>query len=183
MAEPIERITLGYIKEMKPFNYCPFCGSMDIFFDDIKKFHCKKCAFTFYHNVAAAVAVILQYEDKVILIRRSEEPCKGKLDLPGGFVDPKETVEDAGKREIEEELGIGVNNLRYLGSYPNIYEYKGVPYNTCDIFFYSEIDTLPTNFDKTEIEELVLINPLEVPDEEIAFESTKVGLRLFARSV
>ena len=35
------------------------------------------------------------------------------------------------------------------------------------------------NFNKTEIEELLLINPLDVPDDEIAFESTKIGLGLF----
>jgi NADH pyrophosphatase NudC (nudix superfamily) len=93
-------------------------------------------------------------------------------------VDPKESLEEALRREIKEELRIAVGKFKYLGSCPNVYEYEGVLYNTCDIFFYSKINTLPTDFDRTEIEELILINPLEVPNDKIAFESVKIGLGL-----
>lgn len=158
------------------FDYCPSCGSRAVSFDNVKKFICKDCSFTYFHNVAAAVAAILEYDQKVILIRRAKEPGKGKLDLPGGFADPDETVEDALRRELKEELGIDAGTLQYIGSYPNRYIYKGVPYRTCDLFFYSKIDALPTDLDRTEIEELILINPLDIPADEIAFESTKAGL-------
>ncbi|MHC4558769.1 MAG: NUDIX hydrolase [Planctomycetota bacterium] len=164
---------------MKTFNYCPSCGSTDIFFDDVKKLRCAKCSFTYYHNVAAAVAAILEYEDKIVLIRRKKEPGRGKLDLPGGFMDPSETAEEALRREIKEELGINLGALKYIGSYPNIYVYKKVRYYTCDLFFHCRIDSIPTSVDKTEIEEFVLMSPSEIPDEEIAFESTKIGLGLF----
>jgi len=170
-------------EKMKIFNYCPSCGSRDIFFDGIKEFSCKKCSFTYYHNVAAAVAVILEYDKKIILIRRSEEPGKGKLDLPGGFIDPRETAEEAVIREIKEELRIDIITLKYLGSYPNKYQFKGVPYNTCDLIFYSKIDVLPTYFDRTEVTELVLISPSEVQTDEIAFESIKMGLLLFGQNL
>ena len=163
---------------MKIFSYCPCCKSSDIYFDGVKKLSCKACSFTYYHNIASAVAAILEYDEKIILVKRSNEPCKGKLDLPGGFVDPKETAEDAVRREIKEELNINVGKLEYVGSYPNIYEFKGVTYNTCDLFFYSKIDTLPTDFDRTEIEEIVLIDPAEIPLSEIAFESTKTCLTI-----
>jgi NAD+ diphosphatase len=164
---------------MKSFDRCPSCGSTDTYYDGMKKFSCKKCSFTYYHNVAAAAAVILKYEDKIVLVRRSREPGKGKLDLPGGFLDPGETAEEGVKREISEELHIDIGTAEYLGSCPNVYEYKGVVYNTCDLFFYSRIDKLPTSFDKTEVQEVVLIDPSEIPIDEIAFESTKTALRLF----
>ncbi len=164
---------------MKIFNYCPSCGGEDILFDGIKRFSCKECSFTFFQNIAASVAVILEYDKKIVLVKRGEEPCKGKLDLPGGFVDPKERAEDAVKREIKEELKIEVGNLEYLGSFPNIYEYKDVIYNVCDLLFYSRINTLPTDFDRNEIEELILVNPSEIPIDEVAFESTRMSLSLF----
>jgi NAD+ diphosphatase len=163
---------------MKKFDYCPCCGSRDIIFDDVKKYQCRTCSFTFFQNVATAVAAVLEYHGKILLIKRGEEPRKGKLDFPGGFVDPKETAEDGLKREVKEELNINPGELKYLGSFPNIYEYKGVLYNTCDLFFYCPIDAIPAEFDKTEIAELVLVNPKEVPQEEFAFESTKKGLAL-----
>jgi NAD+ diphosphatase len=167
-------------EKIKPFNYCPACGAVGIVFDGTKKFSCRDCSFTYYHNVAAAVAAVLEYGKKIILIQRAKEPGKGKLDLPGGFVDPKESLEEALRREIKEELRIAFGKLKYLGSCPNIYEYEGVLYNTCDIFFYSKINTLPTDFDRTEIEELILINPLEVPNDKIAFESVKAALGILS---
>jgi len=164
---------------MKIFNCCPSCGAQDILFDGVKKFNCKECSFTFYQNVAAAVAVILEYDRKILLTKRGKEPGKGKLDLPGGFVDPKESAEEAVKREIKEELKIDIGTLQYLGSFPNIYEYKDVVYHVCDLFFYSRINTPVTDFDRTEIEELILVNPSEIPIDKVAFESTKMCLSLF----
>jgi len=166
-------------EKIKLFNYCPACGSGDISFGDMKKVRCRSCSFTYYHNVAAAVAVILEYDKKIVLIERAKDPGKGKLDLPGGFVDPKESAEEAVKREIQEELRINLRQPGYLGSYPNIYKYDGVTYHTCDLFFYCKIDALPTDFDKTEIQQLFLINPLDIPNDKIAFESVKMGLGIF----
>jgi NAD+ diphosphatase len=166
-------------EKIKPFNYCPACGSPDISFSDMKKFVCRDCSFTYYQNVAAAAGAILEIDNKIVLIKRAREPGKGRLDLPGGFVDPKESAEEALRREIKEELKIEVGRLKYLGSYPNVYEYKGVVYYTCDLFFCSKIDALGPEFDRTEIEELILEEPLEIPEDRIAFESIKMGLRIF----
>ena len=164
---------------MSIFNYCPCCGSKDIFFDGIKKFNCRECSFTFFNNVAVAVAGILEYEDKILFAIRAKDPGKEKHDLPGGFVDPKESAEEALKREIKEELKIDIENPEYLDSFPNIYEYKNVVYHVCDLFFYSRINALPEDFDKREIGELVLINRSEIPIDELAFESSKMCLRSF----
>lgn len=169
-------------EKMKLFNCCPACGSSDIVFDDNKKFSCRDCAFTYYHNVAAAVGAILEYDRKIVLIKRAKDPGKGKLDLPGGFVDPKESAEEAVIREIKEELKIDLNEPKYLGSYPNIYKYEDVLYHTCDLFFYCKIDTLAGDFNRAEIEELILMNPFEIPDDKIAFESVKRGLGIFKSS-
>jgi len=173
---------MHFSEKIKPFNLCPGCGSSDIVFDNNKKFSCRDCAFTYYHNVAAAVAAILEYDKKIVLIERAKDPGKGKLDLPGGFVDPKESAEEAVIREIQEELTIILREPKYLGSNPNIYKYKDVLYHTCDLFFYCKIDALPTDFDKTEIDELILINPFEIPDDKIAFESVREALQLFRRT-
>ena len=163
-------------EKFKPFNCCPACGSGDIVFDENKKIICQQCAFTYYHNVAAAVGAILQYDERIVLIKRAKEPGRGKLDLPGGFVDPNESAEEAVIREVKEEINIDIKEPEYLGSYPNIYKYQDVLYHTCDLFFYCRIDVPPVEFSKIEVEELVLLSPSEIPADKIAFDS--VGLAL-----
>ena len=166
-------------EKVKPFNRCPACGSSNIVFEDDKKFNCRECAFTYFHNVAAAVGAILEYDKKIVLLKRAREPGKGKLDLPGGFVDPKESAEEALIREVKEELNIEIKEPKYLGSYPNIYKYEEVLYYTCDLFFYCKIDALPHEFCTTEIDELILLNRSKILIDEIAFESVKKCLGLF----
>lgn len=169
--------------DLKLFNCCPHCGAPEIVFDGIKELHCRACSFTYFHNVAAAVAAVLEYGEQIVLIERNKEPGKGKLDLPGGFVDPDESAEDAVRREVKEELSMDLGELKYLGSYPNTYDYKGVTYKTCDLFFSSRIDALPTVFDTREIKELVLMHPSEISKDQIAFESTKTWLQYFKRKI
>lgn len=164
---------------METFNYCPSCGAKDITFDGIKEYNCTACSFTYFQNVAAAVGTILECRGKIVLLRRKREPGRGMLDVAGGFVDPEETIEEAARREIKEELKIDVETLEYLGSFPNTYLYKDVCYHSCDQLFHCEIEEFPTEFDETEVEKLVFMNLAEIPEDEIAFESIKMGLRLF----
>jgi ADP-ribose pyrophosphatase YjhB (NUDIX family) len=163
----------------KLFQYCPSCGSKDMRFDGLKEFRCAACSFTYYHNVATGVGAILDLGGKILLIKRGKDPGKGKLDLPGGFVDPGESAEEALRREIQEELGIDIGLLEYSGAYPNVYEYKSVVYRTCDLFFHSVIESLPTNLNETEVQELILTEPHEVPLDEIAFQSVRACLSRF----
>ena len=56
-----------------------------------------------YRNPTPTVDAILQKGSGVLMIRRKKEPFKGRLALPGGFVNEGETAEDAVRREVREE--------------------------------------------------------------------------------
>lgn len=60
----------------------------------------------FYVAVDAVVFTILHNQIKLLLIKRKNEPFKGKFALPGGFVEKDENLEDAAKRELEEETSV-----------------------------------------------------------------------------
>ena len=61
--------------------------------------------------------VIFDEKRRVLLIKRKNEPFKGSYALPGGFVDIGETVEAACRREVQEEAGIEIGELRLVGVY------------------------------------------------------------------
>lgn len=66
---------------------------------------------------ALAADSVIIYGNKAILIRRGNEPFKGMLALPGGFVEYGETVERAAIREALEETGLIVRVDSLLGVY------------------------------------------------------------------
>ncbi|MDC7235952.1 MAG: NUDIX domain-containing protein [Spirochaetales bacterium] len=155
------------------FDYCPKCRKPSPDFIDHKKTVCPECGFTLYQNTAAAVAVLVKQKNRYIILRRGREPGKGMLDLPGGFVDPGESAEDSCRREIREELGIKISNLRYICSRPNIYPYKGVTYHTCDMFFTAESGDDVFTRQEDEIDEILLLSKEEIEINQFAFDSIK----------
>ncbi len=64
-----------------------------------------------------AVDGVLIKDNKILLIKRKNEPFKGKWALPGGFVEYGERVEEAVLREFEEEVGIKARIKKLLGVY------------------------------------------------------------------
>lgn len=68
--------------------------------------------------VAADVAIVsVDEEPQILLIRRGDEPFKGAWALPGGFVDPDETLENAAARELKEETGLTDVPLEQIGAF------------------------------------------------------------------
>jgi NADH pyrophosphatase NudC (nudix superfamily) len=121
---------------LKVLKYCPKCGSPEFKVSGERSLKCGSCGFHFFINASAAVAALVTNDTgKLMLVTRGVEPDYGKLDLPGGFVDPGETVENAVHRELEEELGLKVKSIRYLGSAPNEYVFSGFTVFTIDFAF------------------------------------------------
>lgn len=161
---------------MKLLKYCPSCGKESLHWDGEKKWSCPECDFRLYNNVAGAVAVVIRCGDEIYLTRRNRDPKKGKLDLAGGFVDPKESAEETCKRELFEELQLSINisNLKYLTSLPNVYQYKEIDYNTIDLFYeYTVSEKFEVNLELSEISEAVWIPLRELNLDDIAFDSQK----------
>ena len=120
----------------KVLKFCPKCGSDKFIKSGDRSLKCAGCGFLFFINSAAAVAALITNEKGMLmLVTRGIEPNYGKLDLPGGFIDPDESAENAVSRELEEELGLQVKSLKYLGSAPNEYVFSEYTVFTLDLAF------------------------------------------------
>lgn len=161
---------------MITLEFCPQCGNKTLQWDGEKKWSCPNCQFTLYNNVAGAVAVVIRCGEEVYLTRRNQNPKLGKLDLAGGFVDPRESAEETCKRELFEELKIEIDTskLKYICSLPNVYQYKNIDYNTLDLFYEYEVtEKFEANLELSEISETFWIPLKDVNLEDIAFDSQR----------
>ena len=121
---------------LEKFRYCPCCGSEDFAIASVKSKQCRHCGFELFMNPSASVAAFISNDKGELLVcRRAKEPAKGTLDLPGGFVDMGETVEQGMRREIKEETGLDIEEIQYLFSSPNVYMYSGMGVHTLDMDF------------------------------------------------
>lgn len=160
--------------------FCPSCGSGKFRYNGERSFSCPECSFVYYINSATAAVVIIEAPDgRIALTRRKNDPKAGYLDLPGGFVDIMESAEEAIIREIREELGITVKDLRYIGSAPNEYLYKGISYFTCDVAFVCTSDELGKMKPADDVSEVFLIKPEEIDRSKIGFPSAVTILDIY----
>ena len=95
-----------------------------------------------YPRAALTVdAIVLAKSDNsyfILLIRRGAEPFKDKWALPGGFINMDETLEIACRRELEEETGIKVENLKQFRTFDAVTrDPRG---RTISVVFYSYIE-------------------------------------------
>ncbi len=97
--------------------YCGRCGGPTQDKSDERAKICPDCNLVNYPRLSPAVIVAVIKEDRILLARnkRFRAPFHSVL---AGFVEPGETLEQCVRREIKEEVGLDVKNIRYFGSQP-----------------------------------------------------------------
>ena len=101
-----------------------FCGRCGIAvqalpYERAKK--CPRCSLTSYPRLSPAIIVSIERDGpngKEILLAHNKRHPAGFYSVLAGFVEPGESLEECVRREIREEVGIEVKNIRYFGSQP-----------------------------------------------------------------
>ncbi|MBD7913177.1 MULTISPECIES: NAD(+) diphosphatase [Clostridium] len=97
--------------------YCGRCGHELIPDDKERMMYCEDCRNMVYPKISPAVIVAITHGDKLLLTKYAGREYK-KHALVAGFIEIGETPEEAVKREVMEEVGVKVKNIRYYKSQP-----------------------------------------------------------------
>jgi NAD+ diphosphatase len=97
--------------------FCGKCGQPTDLVAGERARRCTVCRTPFYPRIAPAVIVLVTQGDRMLLARNAHfpEPFFSTL---AGFVDPGESLEECVVREVKEEVGVELKNVRYFGSQP-----------------------------------------------------------------
>ncbi|HYD82060.1 MAG TPA: NAD(+) diphosphatase [Paucimonas sp.] len=95
--------------------YCGACAApMEVSANE-HCMQCRQCGMTAYPRISPAMMVLIKKGDAILLARHAQSPT-GRYSALAGFLEPGESVEDAIHREVFEEVGLKVRDLRYFGS-------------------------------------------------------------------
>lgn len=156
-------------------NYCSRCGSDRIVFEEPKgdvhkRYICKSCKMIHYSNPNIVTGCLPVWEDKVLLGMRAIGPREGFWNVPAGFMENGETVEEGALREVMEETGakVEIKGLVSLYSIPHI--------DQVYIHYWGEM--LSPDFNcGIESSDVRLFTEEEIPWDKIAFTSSTFTLK------
>lgn len=164
-------------------HYCLSCGHTLVIrnIGGENRKACSKCDFIFWGNYSVGVGALIIKDEKMLLVRRTQNPGKGLWTNPGGFVEQHEPIEKSIVREVFEETGItskvnGIVALRDLpGGIHNVYVVFSMDY----VEGYPQSDNVEVDdagfFSSKEIESMHVAN-LTRKLAAIAFENPSHGL-------
>jgi ADP-ribose pyrophosphatase YjhB (NUDIX family) len=99
---------------------------------------CPRCRFRMFDYPRVCIAFTVVRRDALLMLTRGQEPRRGAIDLPGGFLEPGEDLEAAARRELREETGLRVGPASLLATYWDVYDLPGFgPFPTLNYYYFA----------------------------------------------
>jgi NAD+ diphosphatase len=137
--------------------YCGRCGHKTETLQGERAKKCPACGFISYPRLSPATITAVLKDNKILLTHYAA--FRGNMHtIIAGFVEPGETLEECVKREIQEEVGIQVKNIKYFKSQPWPYP------NSLMIGFTAEYESGEISVDNTEISEAAWYDLNSLPE-------------------
>jgi ADP-ribose pyrophosphatase YjhB (NUDIX family) len=140
--------------------------------------HCPACGLTVYDNPSATASALVLRDGRLLVTRRAGEPFAGRLDLPGGFIEPGESPQDAVRRELREETGLEVAVGPLAGIFTDAYGEDGV--STLNLFYAARV-TGGAESPNDDVSEILWLDPAAIDPASLAFQCCRDALRASVR--
>lgn len=141
--------------------FCGRCGHKLMRSEKIRAMQCPDCGNTVFPRINPIIIAAVTDGDKMLVARYNKEHLNTRNEhyvLLAGYVEIGESYEDTLKREVREETGLEVHNIRYAGSQPWPFS------ETVIAGFYAEADSsLPLSREAGELAELKWVDRSELP--------------------
>lgn len=98
--------------------YCGRCGTATEAAPGERAMRCPSCGLTAFPRLAPAIIVLIERDDGRALLARNVRFPTAMYSCLAGFVEPGETLEEAVRREVKEEVGVDLADVSYWGSQP-----------------------------------------------------------------
>lgn len=97
--------------------YCPECGTPTAprLIGGRERPACTRCAFVHFARHSVGVGGVVRHRGRILLVRRAQDPGRGRWTIPGGFVETDEPFDLAVEREVAEETGVRARVVGVLG--------------------------------------------------------------------
>ena len=135
--------------------YCGHCGSPTASFRGGWGRRCSGCGLEHFPRIDPVVIMLAEHRGKVLVGRQPQYPA-GRFSALAGFIEPGESIEEAVARELREEAGLAVSNVRYIASQP--WPFPGQLMIAC----VAEADSDEVVLDRNELDDAMWVDRAQV---------------------
>lgn len=149
--------------------YCGRCGAENVHDGQERMMKCPKCGHMAFPKIMPSVIVGVTRGDSLLLTRYANRPGASRFALVAGFTEIGETAEETVRREVMEEVGLRVKNIRYYKSQP-----WGISAGGLLLGFWCEVD----GDDEIRLDHMELADGAWVTRDELRETYTDAGVAL-----
>ncbi len=177
MAEPymtlVGATALHLHRWYRAHRFCGACGAPAVHDKNERMMRCPVCGQMMFPQIMPAVVVAIRSGDRILLTKYADRETP-RYALVAGFVEIGETLEDTAHREVMEEVGLKLKNLKYQGNQPWGFS------NNQMFGFWADVEGDDTiHMDATELREAVWMDRENVPATPHAPDLTHTMMEMF----
>jgi 8-oxo-dGTP diphosphatase len=158
--------------------YCVVCGT------DLGGLaapcRCHNCGHEYWRNPKPCGGACVVNNENLLLVLRANDPGAGLWDLPGGFCDPEEHPLATTHREVQEETGLTLHSMKYLGMWIDTYGNEDPPEITLNIFYLAQAHRPELARVSDETVEVRWFSPEDIPMDTLAFSNVEQAIRCWS---